>query len=117
MLTLVMIIALSQAPDAPLRHQCGTVEHKPDGGVDATVAGCANILNVGTPTPYAGLLLDEQEDVHRTSREEGKTVELKELKTGNFIMPPGAYVGITGGAVGVAIALTLALLAGTGHLK
>lgn len=128
MLTFVMMVALTQvdggtpapALDAPLRngaHLCGSRELKPDGGVDDLVPGCVQILNVGAPAPFAGVVLDEQEDVHRTAREERKTVKVKEYETGNFIMPTAAYVGITGGAVGVAIALTLGLLAGTGHLK
>lgn len=106
--------------DAPLRqgaHLCGARELGTDGGVDFDAPGCAKVLLPSTPAPYAGVLLDEQEDVHRTRREERSATKVRTEEAGTFIMPTGAYVGITGGAVGVAVAVTLALLAGTGHLK
>jgi hypothetical protein len=125
MLTAMMLVALTQldggAPaDAPLRqgaHLCGTRETAPDGGLDADRPGCAVILSAGTPAPYLGVELDEQEDVRRARRDVRDATKVKIEETGNFIMPTGAYLGITGGAVSVAIALTLAALAASGHLK
>lgn len=125
MLLALALVALAQVDagvpaDAPLKqgtHLCGARELGADGGIDFDAPGCAKVVLTATPAPYAGVLLDEQEDVHRTRREERSATKVKTEETGNFIMPTGAYVGITGGAVGVAVALTLAMLAGTGHLK
>jgi hypothetical protein len=102
------------AADAPLKqgaHACGTVEK------DLDAPGCHVILNVGMRVPYAGVLLDEQEDVHRTRRESRSETKVKDYETGNFIMPVAAYLGITGGAIAVALAVLSAVLAVTGHLK
>jgi hypothetical protein len=124
MLTLVLVL-FAQADggtpaDAPLRqgaHLCGTRETAADGGLDADRPGCAVILSAGTPAPYLGVELDEQEDVRRARRDVRDATKVKTEETGNFIMPTGAYLGITGGAVAAAIALTLAALAASGHLK
>lgn len=125
MLLAIVMLVVSQvdagAPaDAPLQqgaHLCGSRELGADGGIDFDAPGCAKIVLFSTPAPFSGVLLDEQEDVHRTRREERSATKVKTEETGNFIMPTGAYVGITGGAVGVAIAAVLGVLAATGHLK
>jgi hypothetical protein len=140
MLAFIAIVALAQSPvvdnlngvptdagpaaaatTAPVKqppgHKCGTVEKKSDGTVDQSKHGCTAVLNVGEVAPFAGLHVDEQEDIFRTARESGKTAKLLDYETGNFIMPIAAYLGITGGAVAVALAVLSAVLAATGHLK
>lgn len=133
MLTALIVVALAQGPVdvgpassvapstapvvKPADHACGTVEKAADGTVDQSKPGCKVVLNVGEAAPFAGLHVDEQEDIFRTARESGKTAKLLRYETGNFIMPIAAYLGITGGAVAVALAVLSGILAATGHLK
>lgn len=88
---LVSSLAFAGSPaDAPTR--------------DLDAPGRALILEQGSITPYAGVLLDEQEDVRRERARVRAEETLKKAEDG-VLLPRGALIAIVAGCAAAAAAI------------
>lgn len=116
MITALALIALAQVAtpvaalpaDAPLKqgtHVCGTRE------ADVDARGCTKILNVGSVAPFAGVELDEQEDVRRDNEKKNMQGQLTDAQTNYVLLPKpavAALIAIAAAAIAGCAGLTIA---------
>lgn len=104
--------------DAPLKqgkHTCGTLEVRADGTIDPDARGCTKILNVGQPALFAGVELDEQEDVRRDNEKKNLQAQMTKAQTDYVLLPKPAVAALIAIAAGSLAALAGLSIAAAEH--
>jgi hypothetical protein len=108
MRTLALVALLSTAALAtePLPVDAPTAQVFPPGPLER---GRSVTLLPGEPAPYAGRLLDDQEQVRRARLAARDAAELADLRKGNVTMSVPVAVAIVAGGVAVGFAVGFAV--------